>query len=68
VRLIERFYYKPRLDGLLERKRLRRLMLGSMAELHISEAELERDLHAVLEEVRQGARLWSRRSTSLWRS
>ena len=26
-----------------------------MAQVHISEAELERDLHAVLEKVRQGA-------------
>jgi antitoxin (DNA-binding transcriptional repressor) of toxin-antitoxin stability system len=29
-------------------------MIGSMAVLHISEAELARDLHAVLEQVRQG--------------
>ncbi len=29
-------------------------MIGSMAALHISEAELARDLHAVLEQVRQG--------------
>jgi antitoxin (DNA-binding transcriptional repressor) of toxin-antitoxin stability system len=29
-------------------------MIGSMAVLHISEAELARDLHAVLESVRQG--------------
>jgi antitoxin (DNA-binding transcriptional repressor) of toxin-antitoxin stability system len=30
-------------------------MIGSMAALHISEAELARDLHAVLEQVRQGS-------------
>jgi antitoxin (DNA-binding transcriptional repressor) of toxin-antitoxin stability system len=29
-------------------------MIGGMAALHISEAELARDLHAVLEQVRQG--------------
>jgi antitoxin (DNA-binding transcriptional repressor) of toxin-antitoxin stability system len=29
-------------------------MIGSMAALHISEADLARDLHAVLEQVRQG--------------
>ena len=29
-------------------------MIGSMATIHISEAELARDLHAVLEQVRQG--------------
>jgi antitoxin (DNA-binding transcriptional repressor) of toxin-antitoxin stability system len=29
-------------------------MIGSMATLHISEADLARDLHAVLEQVRQG--------------
>jgi antitoxin (DNA-binding transcriptional repressor) of toxin-antitoxin stability system len=30
-------------------------MIGSMAALHISEADLARDLHAVLERVRQGS-------------
>jgi len=30
-------------------------MIGSMAALHISEAELARNLHAVLEQVRQGS-------------
>jgi antitoxin (DNA-binding transcriptional repressor) of toxin-antitoxin stability system len=40
-----------------ERKRRRRLMIGSMAALHISEAELARDLHAVLEKVRQGSEI-----------
>ena len=30
-------------------------MIETMAVLHISEAELARDLHAVLEKVRQGA-------------
>jgi antitoxin (DNA-binding transcriptional repressor) of toxin-antitoxin stability system len=30
-------------------------MIGSMATLHISEADLARDLHAVLEQVRQGS-------------
>ncbi len=29
-------------------------MIGSMAVLHVSEAELARDLHAILEQVRQG--------------
>lgn len=29
-------------------------MIGDMAQLHMSEAELARDLHAVLEKVRQG--------------
>jgi hypothetical protein len=29
-------------------------MIGSMAGLHISEAELARDLHAILEQVRLG--------------
>jgi antitoxin (DNA-binding transcriptional repressor) of toxin-antitoxin stability system len=29
-------------------------MMGHMAALHISEADLARDLHAVLEQVRQG--------------
>jgi antitoxin (DNA-binding transcriptional repressor) of toxin-antitoxin stability system len=32
-------------------------MIGSMAALHISEAELARDLHAVLERVRQGGEI-----------
>jgi antitoxin (DNA-binding transcriptional repressor) of toxin-antitoxin stability system len=30
-------------------------MIEDMAQVHISEAELARDLHAVLEQVRQGA-------------
>jgi antitoxin (DNA-binding transcriptional repressor) of toxin-antitoxin stability system len=30
-------------------------MIDDMAQFHISEAELARDLHAVLEKVRQGA-------------
>jgi antitoxin (DNA-binding transcriptional repressor) of toxin-antitoxin stability system len=30
-------------------------MIEDMAQVHISEAELARDLHAVLEKVRQGA-------------
>lgn len=30
-------------------------MIESMAQVHMSEAELARDLHAVLEKVRQGA-------------
>jgi antitoxin (DNA-binding transcriptional repressor) of toxin-antitoxin stability system len=30
-------------------------MIGDMAQVHMSEAELARDLHAVLEKVRQGA-------------
>jgi hypothetical protein len=30
-------------------------MIESMAQLHMTEAELARDLHAVLERVRQGA-------------
>jgi antitoxin (DNA-binding transcriptional repressor) of toxin-antitoxin stability system len=29
-------------------------MIGQMAQLHMTEAELARDLHAVLEKVRQG--------------
>ena len=29
-------------------------MIGSMAALHISEADLARNLHAILEQVRQG--------------
>jgi hypothetical protein len=39
------------------KRTIRRRMIEDMAQVHMTEAELARDLHAVLEQVRQGAEI-----------